>query len=106
MEGHVKDFIMNIEPGEMQVHKNLAIIPLCMNGNGGQPYITLKEAFEKGTLTVTEITEHDMHGYDTYRVAEDGAIFDRDGAIKGWVHGNTVYDAGWDEKYIILENRL
>lgn len=54
-------------------------------------------------LQAPEITEHDMHGYDTYRVAEDGAIVDRDGAIKGWVHGNTVYDAQWNEKYIILE---
>ena len=57
MEGHVKDFIMNIESGEMQVHKNLAIVPLYMNGNGGTAYITLKEALEKGTLTVTEVTE-------------------------------------------------
>ncbi|MEI6153217.1 MAG: hypothetical protein WCQ90_03935 [Deltaproteobacteria bacterium] len=57
-------------------------------------------------LQAPEITEHDIFGYDTYRVAEDGAIFDRDGTIKGWVHGNTVYDAGWNEKYIIRGNRL
>ena len=57
-------------------------------------------------LQAPEITGHDMHGYDTYRVAEDGAIFDRDGAIKGWIHGNTVYDAGWHDKYIIDNNRL
>lgn len=57
-------------------------------------------------LQAPEITEHDMFGYDTYRVSENGAIFDRDGAIKGWVHDNTVYDAQWNEKYIILENRL
>lgn len=57
MEQHIKDFIMNIEPGEMQVYKNLAIVPLRMNGNGGPSYITLKEALENNTLRVTEITE-------------------------------------------------
>ncbi|MCX5805643.1 MAG: hypothetical protein NT010_06175 [Proteobacteria bacterium] len=57
MEGYVKDFVMNIKPGEMQVHENLAIVPLCMKGNGGPSYITLKEGLEKGTLIVTEVTE-------------------------------------------------
>lgn len=57
MEGHVKDFIMMIEPGEMQVYKNLAIVPLFLNGNGGPAYITLKEALERGMLTITEVSE-------------------------------------------------
>jgi len=56
-------------------------------------------------LQAPDITEHDMFGYDIYRVAEDGAIFDRDGTIKGWVHGNILYDAQWNKKYIIPENR-
>jgi len=57
MEGYVKDFIMSIEPGDMQVHDNLAVIPLLMDGNGGSSYITLKVALEKGTLTVKEVSE-------------------------------------------------
>jgi len=48
-----------------------------------------------------EITEHDIMGYDTYRVAEGGAILDADGVLKGWVLGSTVYDTGWDVKYVI-----
>jgi len=57
MEGHIRDFIMNIETGEMQVYKKLTVVPLYINGNGGPSYITLKEALEKDTLTVTEVTE-------------------------------------------------
>ena len=30
MDEHIKDFIMGIELKDMQVHNNLAIIPLCM----------------------------------------------------------------------------
>ncbi|OQB76605.1 MAG: hypothetical protein BWX92_01668 [Deltaproteobacteria bacterium ADurb.Bin135] len=57
MDEHVKDFITRIEPKDMQVHDNLAVIPLCVNGNGGPSYLTLKEALEKGTLTVKEVSE-------------------------------------------------
>lgn len=57
-------------------------------------------------LQAPEVTEHNMFGYGIYRVAENGAIFDGDGTIRGWIHGNTAYDAQWNEKYIILENRL
>lgn len=57
MEQRIKDFIGNIKPGEMQIHGNLAIVPLFLNGNGGPSYITLKEALERGSLTVTEVSE-------------------------------------------------
>ncbi|HPL42201.1 MAG TPA: hypothetical protein PLA81_11520 [Syntrophorhabdaceae bacterium] len=50
-----------------------------------------------------EITERDIMGYDTYRVAEGGAILDADGVLKGWVLGSTVYDTGWDVKYVITK---
>ncbi len=57
MDEHIKDFIMRIETKDMQVHDNLAVIPLCVNGNGSPSYMTLKEALEKGTLTVREVSE-------------------------------------------------
>ncbi len=57
MDEHIKDFIMGIELKDMQVHNNLAIIPLCMEKNGSPSYITLKEALEKGTFTVKEVSE-------------------------------------------------
>ncbi|HQJ95391.1 MAG TPA: hypothetical protein PLT06_11225 [Syntrophorhabdaceae bacterium] len=52
-----------------------------------------------------EITERDIMGYDTYRVAEGGAILDADGVLKGWVLGSTVYDTGWDVKYVITKKQ-
>ena len=56
MKQVVKDYIGGIRAGEMQVHKNLAIVPLFMNGNGGPSYITLREALEGGAFTVTEVS--------------------------------------------------
>ena len=57
MEQRIKDYIGSIRSGEMEMHKNLAIVPLFVDGNGGHSYITLKEALERGTFTVTEISE-------------------------------------------------
>jgi len=44
-------------------------------------------------LQAPEITSHDIFGFDIYRIAEDGSILNKDGAVKGWVCGNTIYDA-------------
>ncbi len=57
-------------------------------------------------LQAPEITEHERIGYDAYHVADNGAILDRDGIIKGWMHGNTVYDTQWNIKYHINGSRL
>ncbi|MCX5811703.1 MAG: hypothetical protein NT178_04060 [Proteobacteria bacterium] len=50
-------------------------------------------------LQAPEITSRDILGFDAYWVAEDGSILDKDGAIRGWICGNTVYDAQWNIKY-------
>jgi hypothetical protein len=50
-------------------------------------------------LQAPEITVRDILGFDAYRVAEDGSILDKEGDVKGWVCGNTVYDAQWNVKY-------
>jgi hypothetical protein len=47
-------------------------------------------------LQAPEITARDIFGFDPYRVAEDGSIQDKDGDVRGWVCGNTVYDAQWN----------
>lgn len=57
-------------------------------------------------LQAPEITEGEIIGYDAYHVADNGAILDRDGAIKGWMHGNTIYDTQWNSKYHMRGNRL
>ncbi|MBV6505690.1 MAG: hypothetical protein ILNGONEN_01254 [Syntrophorhabdaceae bacterium] len=57
MDQNIKNFINRIKSGDMQVHDNLAVIPLFLDGNGGPSYITLKEALDMGTFIVTEISE-------------------------------------------------
>ncbi len=52
-------------------------------------------------LHAPELTERDIFGYNTYRVAEGGAILDEDGVVRGWVLGSTVYDPSWDKMYVI-----
>jgi len=56
-------------------------------------------------LHAPEITERDMFGFDTYRVAEGGAILDADGVVRGWITKNAVYDAYWNIRYHIHGNR-
>jgi hypothetical protein len=50
-------------------------------------------------LQAPEITARDILGFDAYRVAENGSIQDKNGAIKGWICGNAVYDAGWNVRH-------
>ncbi|MBA4391809.1 MAG: hypothetical protein C0399_12860 [Syntrophus sp. (in: bacteria)] len=57
-------------------------------------------------LQAPEMNEHEIIGYDAYQVADNGAILDRDGIIKGWMHGSTIYDTQWNIKYHIRGNRL
>ena len=57
-------------------------------------------------LQAPEITERNIHGFDTYHVAESGAILDKEGTIKGWFHDNAIYDAQWNIKYHVHGNRL
>ncbi len=50
-------------------------------------------------LQAPEITARDILGFDAYRVAENSSIQDKDGAVKGWICGNTVYDAQWNVRH-------
>lgn len=42
--------------GEVQVHANMAVVPILMAGNGLE-YLTMKEALEAGLLQITEVSE-------------------------------------------------
>ena len=57
-------------------------------------------------LMAPELTERDIFGYESYRIEESGAICDKNGTIKGWIHGNALYDAQWNFKYFIYGKRL
>jgi hypothetical protein len=50
MEGYVKDFVINIKPGEMQVHENLAIVPLYMKGNGDRRRAEIQPVADKVSI--------------------------------------------------------
>jgi len=50
------DFISGIDFGEVQSFKNMQVIPLFTEGEGGPVYLTLKEALEKRLLVVTEVS--------------------------------------------------
>ncbi len=47
-------------------------------------------------LTAPETTERDIYGFETYHVTEAGAICDKNGIIKGWIHADAIYDADWN----------
>ena len=57
-------------------------------------------------LQAPEIRGRDIFGFDPYRITADGAIVDSDGAVRGWINGDTVYDTQWNVRYRINENRL
>jgi len=56
MDNLINDFITGIDFGEVQVFKNLQIIPLLTKGEEGPVYLTLKEALEKRLLVITEVS--------------------------------------------------
>jgi hypothetical protein len=57
MEKLITEYLARIQLGGIQTCHNLGIVPLLFPGNGGPEYITLKEALERGALTVSEVSE-------------------------------------------------
>jgi hypothetical protein len=55
MEKVIGEYLSGITLGEPQVFKNFGVVPLFHSGNGGPPYLTLKEAMTQGILTISEI---------------------------------------------------
>jgi hypothetical protein len=52
-----------------------------------------------------DLLPEEIDGYYTYRIQEDGSICNREGVIKGWIHMNSVYDAGWTVTHRIRQRR-
>ncbi|MFC2145626.1 ARPP-1 family domain-containing protein, partial [Actinomycetota bacterium] len=55
MDKLINDFLLNLKFGQVQVFKNMAVIPIFSKANSGPQYLTLKEAMDTGVLTITEI---------------------------------------------------
>ncbi len=56
MERMVNSTLLGLELGTLQSFENLAIFPVLFPKNGGPEYITLREALERGVLSVTEVS--------------------------------------------------
>ncbi|HDT14190.1 MAG TPA: hypothetical protein ENO03_07530 [Candidatus Aminicenantes bacterium] len=57
MDKSVETYLLEMEVGAGRSFENMTVFELLRNGNGGPDYITLREALERGTFTVTEISE-------------------------------------------------
>jgi hypothetical protein len=57
MEEMIGSLIGTIQMGEMQTFKNMSVVPLRAPGMAGPEYLTLRQAFEQGVLTVQETSE-------------------------------------------------
>ncbi len=57
MEPTITNYLSRLEFGELQIFNNMAVVPLFTSVNGGPKYLTLKEALERGSLVITEISK-------------------------------------------------
>lgn len=58
MDALVKEFVGDLNFGQLQIHKNMGVLPLFTSKTSGPNYITLQQALEKNLLHVTEVNEH------------------------------------------------
>ena len=56
MEKTITNYLANIELKQGQYFMNMAVFPVCTSMNGSLQYPTLKEALDKGLLTITGIS--------------------------------------------------
>jgi hypothetical protein len=57
-------------------------------------------------LQAPEIAERDLFGFTPYRIAEDGSVADAEGAVRGWIREDRIYDAQWNVMYRVDGPRL
>jgi len=55
MEKVISEYLSGLTLGDPQVYKNFAAIPLFHPADGSPHYVTLKQALERGVLTITEV---------------------------------------------------
>ena len=53
----ISEFIERLKPARIQIHGNLALVPLLAPVNGEPDYLTLGQALELGVVSVTEVSE-------------------------------------------------
>ena len=56
MEKIINDFLLNLNFGQAQTFKNMAVIPIFSKTNSSPQYLTLKEAMDIGVLTIEELS--------------------------------------------------
>jgi hypothetical protein len=56
MDTIIKKYVLSLELGTPEQHKNMSVFPLRSPLDGGPEYMTLKEAQEKSHLLVTEVS--------------------------------------------------
>jgi hypothetical protein len=56
VEKVIAEYLSGIELGVVQTHKNLSVVPLFNNLDGGPLYHTLKNALEREALVITELS--------------------------------------------------
>ncbi len=57
MDSVISEHLRGMRMGETKTFKNVTVIPLFSDTDGGPKYLTMKEAMEKGFLNVTEVSE-------------------------------------------------
>ncbi len=57
MEGAIRENVRNIESGDMQRYRNVTVFPLFCGFKPPVKHMVLKEAMEKGLLTIGEVSE-------------------------------------------------
>jgi len=56
MEKIINDFLLNLNFGQVQAFKNMAVIPIFSKTNSSPQYLTLKEAMDMNVLTIEELS--------------------------------------------------
>lgn len=62
MDTRIPEHLHGLKMGELQQHKNMAVVPLFASGRAGPAYITLTDALERGLLSVTEVSDSHSPG--------------------------------------------
>lgn len=57
MDPIISKYLSSFEFGELQHHRNMAVIPLLTSLDGSPEYLTLKEALEEKKLKITEVSQ-------------------------------------------------
>lgn len=57
METNLVDYLSKLQLGEVQTFENMTIIPVFVSESGEVEYISLSQALERGSVTITEVDQ-------------------------------------------------